>query len=72
MTTKYKITVGKNAYISDSHDPDMSNDYEGMSGVIEWCGKCCSANRVQFDDIANNEPLRKFNILKCLITKYEE
>ena len=58
-----KITIGKKAY------KNKTDDYSGMIGVIEWCNKCCKANRIQFVGIANNELLSNFNLLKCELTK---
>lgn len=55
----YKITIGKNAYKN-------RNDYFGMTGTVMFCD-CCKENRVQFDNIANNESLSNFDILKCNI-----
>jgi hypothetical protein len=57
-----RITIGKKAYKNNQ------NDYEGMSGEIIWCNKCCKANRIQFDNIGNNEALSNFNLLKCKLS----
>jgi hypothetical protein len=58
---RIKIKIGKNAC------KNKRNDYCGDTGIIEWCGRCCKKNRIQFDGIGNNELLSNFNILKCKI-----
>lgn len=35
-------------------------DYLGMTGVIEYCGKCCRAYRIQFDGVGNNESYKRY------------
>jgi len=35
-------------------------DYFGMTGVIQYCGRCCRAYRIQFDGIGNNEAYKKY------------
>ena len=58
-----KIKIGKKAYKNNK------DDYSGKAGTIKWCNKCCKANRIHFDNMANNEPLSNFNLLKCKLTK---
>ena len=36
------------------------NDYFGMTGVIEYCDRCCRAYRIQFDGIANSEKYKNY------------
>lgn len=46
-----KLTIGDRVKIvSGEH-------YLGMTGVIEFCNKCCRHLRIQFDGIGNNEKL---------------
>jgi len=51
---KKRLLVGKKIKII------KGKDYFGMTGHIEYCGKCCRAYRIQFDNIGNNESYKKY------------